>query len=90
MTEDDIRTQIGEAAIERKNCLDKASCYEARLKTAMYALQALLDPEKNPLAEKNQRATALPSDLREDAKGYIEARQRAEDLTAFLRKHNAL
>ena len=90
MTEGEIMTQIGEAAIERKRCLDKMSCYEARLKTALHALQALLDPKKNPLNAENQRAAALPSDLREDAKGYVEACQRAEELTAFLRKHNAL
>ena len=82
--------QIGEAAIERKACLDQASCYEARLKTALHALHALLDPKKNPLNEENQRLSALPSDPREDAKGYVEASQRAEELTAFLGKHNAL
>ena len=29
MTEGEMMTQIGEAAVERKHCLDKMSCYEA-------------------------------------------------------------
>ena len=46
MTEGEILTQIGEAAVERKQCLDKISCYKERLKTANRALSVLLDPEK--------------------------------------------
>lgn len=90
MTEGEITSQIGEAAIERKHCLDKMSCYEARLKTAKQALTVFLDPEKNPLNEDNQRIVAITSDPRSDAKGYLEAKKRADELSEFLKKHNAL
>ena len=90
MTEGEMMTQIGESAVERKICLDKMSCYEARLKTAQQALSVFLDPEKSPLHEDNQRVLALTSDPRADAKGYVEAKTRADELADFLRKHNAL
>ena len=90
MTEADMMNQIGEAAVERKRCLDKISCYEARLKTARLALDWLLDPERNTMHEDNRRILELSSDPREDAKGYVDASERADELTAFLRKHNAL
>ena len=85
-----MMTQIGEAAIERKRCLDKISCYEARLKTAQQALGVFLDPDKSPLHEDNQRILELASDPRADAQGYIEAMTRAVELADFLKKHNAL
>ena len=85
-----MMTQIGEAAVERKHCLDKMSCYEARLNTAHHALSVFLDREKNPLHEDNQRLLTLASDSRADAKGYVEARKRADELADFLKKHNAL
>ena len=85
-----MMTQIGEAAVERKHCLDKVSCYEARLNTALQSLSVFLDPEKNPLSEDNQRFLSLASDPRADAKGYIEEKKRADELTGFLKKHNAL
>ena len=56
-----MMTQIGEAAIERKRCLDKISCYEARLKTAQQALGVFLDPDKSPLHEDNQRRAIAES-----------------------------
>ena len=90
MTEGEMMTQIGEAAIERKRCLDKMSCYEARLKTAQQALAVFLDPDKSPLHEDNQRILELASDPRADAKGYAEAMTRAEELAGFMKKHNAL
>lgn len=90
MTEAEMMTQIGETAVERKRCLDQMSCYEARLKTALQALTVFLDPEKEPLHEDNQRFLKLTSDPREDAKGYVEARKRADELAAFLKKNNAL
>ena len=90
MTEDEMMTQIGEYAVERKRCLDQMSCYEARLKTAQQALSVFLDPEKSPLHKDNQRVQALTSDPRADAKGYVEAKTRADELADFLRKHNAL
>ena len=90
MMEDEMMTQIGEAAVERKHCLDEMSCYEARLKTAQQSLFVFLDPDKNPLSEDNQRIITLTSDPRADAKGYVEARKRAVELEAFLKKHNAL
>ncbi len=83
-------TQIGEASTERKRCLDKMSCYEARLKTARQALDVFLDPDKNQLHADNQRILGLSSDPRADAKGYIDAMTRADELADFLRKHNAL
>ena len=43
-----MMTQIGEATVERKHCLDKMSCYEARMKTAQQSLSVFLDPEKTP------------------------------------------
>ena len=90
MTRDDIAGQIGEAAIERKECLDKASCYEARLKNALYGIQALLAEDSNPLHEDNQRILTHATDPRADAKGYIAAIKRADELAEFLRRHNAL
>ena len=65
MTRDDIKGQIGEAAIERKECLEEISCYKARLKTALHRLTAFLD--NNPLHEDNQRLLVLSSDPPEDA-----------------------
>ena len=90
MKEDEIITLIGETAVERKSCLDKMSCYEARLKTALQSLSVFLDPEKDPPHEDNQRFLTLVSDPRTDAKGYVEVRKRADELAAFLKKHNAL
>ena len=90
MTEDDIKRQIGEAAIERKTCLDKISCYEARLKDAAYKLQAIISSENEPLHADNQRIVDHASDPRSDAKNYIRELERANELAAFLRKHNAL
>ena len=90
MTEGEMMTDIGEAAVERKRCLDNMSCYEARLKTAQQSINVFLDPDKNPLHEDNQRILSLSSDPRADAKGYFEARNRADELTDFLKKHNAL
>ena len=90
MTEDEMMTQIGEAAIERKRLLDQMSCYEARLKTAQQALSVFLDQEKSQLHEDNQRILALTSDPRADARGYVEANTRANELADFLSKHNAL
>ena len=90
MTEGEMMAQIGEAAMERKRCQDKMSCYEARMKTAQQAMSAFLDPENDPLHEDNQRLLKLSSDPRADAKGYIEARKRADELAAFLKKHNAI
>ena len=89
MTEGDIKTQIGEAAVERKQCLDKISCYKERLKKANRALSVLLDPENNPLHEDNHQLLKLKSDPREDAKGYVATVQHADELTEFLKKHNA-
>ena len=66
------------------------SCYKARLKTAQQALSVFLDPKKSPLHEDNQRVLALTSDPRADARGYIEAKTRADEIAAFLMKHNAL
>ena len=85
-----MMAQIGDAAIERKRCLDKMSCYQARLKDAHQALGVFLAEDKNPLHEDNQRILELSSDPRADAKGYVEAMTRAEELTAFLKTHNAL
>ena len=85
-----MMTEIAEAAVERKQCSDKMSCYEARLKTALQSLTVFLNPEKNPLSEDNQRFLGLASDPRADAKGYIEAKKRADELAGFLKKHNAL
>ena len=90
MTEGEMMNQIGEAAVERKGCLDRMSCYEARMKTAQQSLSVFLDPERDPLHEDNQRLLTLASDPRADAKGYVEARERADELAAFLKKHNAL
>ncbi len=90
MTEGEIMNQIGEAAVERKHCLDKMSCYEARLKTAKQSLSVFLDTENNPLHKDNQRLLELTSDPRADAKGYVDARKRADELADFLKKHNAL
>ena len=90
MTEAEMATQIGEAAVERKHCLDKMSCYEARLKTAQQSLSVFLDQDKNPLCAENQRLLDLASDPRADAKGYVEAKSRADELADFLKKHNAL
>ena len=90
MTNGEMMTQIGEAAMERKISLDKMSCYEDRLKTALQALAAFLDPDKNHLHEDNMRILSLSSDPRADAKGYIEAKMRADDRADFLKKHNAL
>ena len=90
MTEGEMMTQIGEYAVERKICLDKMSCYEARLKTAQQALGVFLDPDKSSLHEDNQRIITLTSDPRADAKGYVEAKMRADELADFLKKHNAL
>ena len=66
------------------------SCYEAQLKTAQQALGAFLDPDKSPLHEDNQRILSLSSDPRADAKGYVEAMTRADELAGFLTTHNAL
>ena len=90
MTENYIMATIGEAAIERKQCLDKMSCREARLKKALYGLNHLLDETRNPLNEENQSFLAHSTDPRDDAKMYVEAAKRADELSAFLRKHNAL
>ena len=90
MTDEDIKKQIGEACLERKRCMDEISCYEQRFKNALYGLQALLDKDKNPHHEDNQRLLNLDSDPREDAKGYIAALNRAEELTNFLKTHNAI
>lgn len=90
MTEEEIMQQLGKSLVERKKCFDKMSCYEARLKDAARCLALLLDEDKNPLHEDNQRLVHLDSDPRLDAKGYIEEKRRAEELTAFLKKHNAL
>ena len=81
---------IGEAAVERKRCLDKMSCYEARLKTVQQALFVFLDPQKNPLNKDNQQLLELASDPCADARGYVEAKTRADELTDFLRTHNAI
>ena len=89
MTEGEILTQIGEAAVERKQCLDKISCYKERLKTANRALSVLLDPEKNPLHEDSHQLLKLKSDPREDAKGLVANLQLEKELTEFLKKHNA-
>ena len=88
MTE--TEAQIGEAAVERKRCLDKMSCYEDRLKTVQQALSMFLDPQKNLLHKDNQRLLELASDPRADARGYVEAKTRADELTNFLRTHNAI
>ena len=85
-----IMNQIGEAAIERKSCMDKISCYKARLKTALYGISVLTDEDKNPLHDDNQNLLTHTSDPREDAKGYVETLKRFNDLTDFLKKHNAL
>lgn len=90
MTEDDIRAQIGAAAVERKACFDKMSCFEQRMITAHHSLGALLDKKNNPLHEDHQAIVDLASDPREDAKGYIAAMTRADELTTFLKTHNAL
>ena len=90
MTEGEMMNQIGEAAVERKGCLDRMSCYEARLKTAFQSLSVFLDQEANPLHEDNQRIITLASDPRADAKGFVEASKRADELADFLKKHNAI
>ena len=89
MTEGEIETQIGEAAVKRKQCLDKISCYKERLKTANRALSVLLDPEKNPFHADSQQLLKLKSDPREDAKGLVANLQLEKELTEFLEKHNA-
>lgn len=90
MTNDEMNAEIGKAAVERKQCLDRISCYQERLKRAAQAIQYLLDEKKNPLNEENQLLLNLDTDPREDAKGYIEALKRANELYAFLKKHNAI
>ncbi|MCZ0954894.1 MAG: hypothetical protein OXJ56_20170 [Rhodospirillaceae bacterium] len=90
MTENDIKAEIGQAAIERKECLDRASCYKKRLNDAAHRLRELLNDRMNPLREDAQRFQNLGTDPREDARGYVEALARAEELAAFLKQHNAL
>ncbi len=90
MTKNDILAEIGNAAVQRKECLDRISCYERRLKTAMTGLQMLLDPDRDPRHEDNQTLLSLGTDPREDAKGYVEALNEAAEHAEFLRKHNAL
>ena len=38
MTDEDIRRQIGDAAVARRECFDRISCYEQRLNEALYDL----------------------------------------------------
>ena len=90
MTNDEINSEIGKAAIERKQCLDRISCYQERMKKAAQGIQYLLDDEKNPLLEDNQFFLNHPTDPRSDAKGYIEVLKREGELYAFLKKHNAI
>ncbi|MDE0201346.1 MAG: hypothetical protein OXK73_02800 [Rhodospirillaceae bacterium] len=90
MTNDEIKAQIGQAAIERKECLDQMSCYKRRLDDAAHKLRQLLNDRGNPLHEDNQRFLHLETDPRLDAQGFVEAKTRAEELTAFLKQHNAL
>ena len=90
MTVNEIRAEIGQAAIERKECLDQASCYRKRLDDAEYRLRQLLNDRMSPLREDAQRFQNLDTDPREDARGYVKAMSRAEELAAFLKRHNAL
>ena len=90
MTGDEISSEIGRAAVERKGCRDRISCYQERLKKALYGIQILLDENKNSLLEENQYLLEQSTDPREDAKGYIETLKREEELRDFLSIHNAL
>ena len=90
MTENDIKAEIGQAAIERKECLDRASCYRKRLSDAQYGLRDLLNDRMDPLREDARRILDIKTDLRTDARGYIEALSRAKELETFLKEHNAL
>ena len=90
MTGDEISSEIGRAAVERKGCRDRISCYQERLKKALYGIQILLDENKNPLLEENQYFIEHATDPSEDAKGYIETIKREEELRNFLSKHNAI
>ncbi len=90
MTGEEISSEIGRAAVERKGCRDRISCYQERLKKALYGIQILLDENKNSLLEENQYLVGHVSDPCEDAKGYIEMLKREEELRDFLRTHNAL
>ena len=90
MTENDIKAEIGQAAVERKECLDRASCYKKRLDDAAYGLRDLLNDRMNPLRETGQRILHLKTDPRDDARGYLDALGRAKELEDFLKKHNAL
>ena len=90
MTENDIKAEIGQAAVERKECLDRASCYRKRLSDAQYGLRDLLNDRMDPLRKDAGRVQHFKSDPRADASGYIEALSRAKELEAFLKEHNAL
>ena len=90
MTNDEIKMEIGKAAIERKECLDRVSCYRKRLDDAAYALRRLLNERDSPLKENNQDFLYLKTDPRIDAQAFVEAATRADELTSFLKEHNAL
>lgn len=90
MTNDEIMREIGQAAIERKECLDRVSCYEKRLRDAAHNLRRLLESSTKPMKEDDKRFLHTETDPRADAQAYVEAMTRAEELEAFLRKHNAL
>jgi len=89
MTDEDIRRDIGDAAIERKTCRDRVMCLEHRLRSAKLELDVVLDSEKDPLHEDNQALLNLKSDPREDAKGYVAAKHRFFELSYFLERNNA-
>jgi len=90
MTDADIKIEIADAMLQRKQCNDRMSSYQRRLENARIALYRFTDKERNPRDEENQDIFSLKNDPREDAKCYLDALEEYDQLTDFLRKHNAL
>ena len=84
-----LRHKLVKPLLKESNAWIKFPVIRSGSRRRIEPSSVLLDPENNPLHEDNHQLLKLKSDPREDAKGYVATVQHADELTEFLKKHNA-